>query len=217
MQLIGLTGGIGSGKSTAANRMRAMGEKVIDVDLIAHTIVNENISFIKQHCPEAVISGTLNRTILAQRLFSDESFRHKLNRQVHPQVIFKLVILIIWQYVLGSTRIILDVPLLFESGFDSCMSFSVVVYTCEKVQLERLCRRDDISVEEAKQRMSVQMPLKEKQARATFVLNNSGSIDKLNEQVDALLKMTKPTMIHFVYWLPIPVLLVALLLNWVRK
>lgn len=211
MQLIGLTGGIATGKSIVAKRMKVKGACVIDIDSIAKWIVSKQIPFIKEYCPEALNNSAIDRKVLARKLFSDKQFRAKLDRRVHPQVIAYVLALLVFKYLIGTQSVVLDIPLLFETGFDSWMSKSIVVHTERDIEIDRLCEREQIDREEAVKRIDSQMPLEEKCKRANLLIDNNGSIEKLHIEVDKLMSVIKPPYIHFLYWFPIPLILFLIL------
>jgi dephospho-CoA kinase len=211
MQIIGLTGGIATGKSTVAKRMQENGACVIDIDRIAKGIVSKQVSFLREHSPEAMNNGKVCRKVLAQKLFSDAQFRKKLDRLVHPRVVAYVLAMLVFKYLIGTQTVVLDIPLLFETGFDSWMSITIVVYTEKDIEIDRLCKREQISKEEAERRIDAQMPLQLKSKRATFVIQNNGVIDTLNAEVDKLMATIKPKLLHWVYWLPIPAIVVLVL------
>ena len=127
MQLIGLTGGIATGKSTVAKLFAERGIAVIDVDSIARPIVDSQRDYIQQYCPEAIKDGNIDRKVLALKLFESKSFRHGLNERVHPRVVLRIILSLIYYYIACKKRVVIDVPLLFESGFNTWMSVNVVV------------------------------------------------------------------------------------------
>lgn len=221
MQLIGLTGGIATGKSTVAKLFLDKGIPVIDVDRIARPIVEGQIDYIKQHCPEAVVNASIDRRVLAQKLFDSKTFRHGLNERVHPRIVLKIILLLIYHYLTFTLQVVIDVPLLFESGFDTWMSTTVVVMCSESEEVRRLVKRDSVGEEEAKRRINVQMPIAKKCQLADFVIDNNGDKSELTPQLERLLSKTKPSIIlNLVYWSPIPViilLLIALLISNINK
>lgn len=217
MRLIGLTGGIATGKSTVARLFLDKGIPVIDVDRVARPIVDGQIEYIKQHCPEAIVEGRIDRRVLAQKLFDSKSFRHGLNERVHPRIVLSIIIALIYYYLSFYSQVVIDVPLLFESGFDSWMSTTVVVMCSEDEEVKRLMKRDSIDNDEAKRRINVQMPIAKKCQLADFVIDNNGDKDELTPQLEHFLSKTKPSIIlNLLYWSPIPViilLIVLLLIN----
>lgn len=215
MQLVGLTGGIASGKSSAARRMRECGVPVLDIDCIARGIVESDTAYLRVHCPESVLpDGLVDRKLLARKLFDDDQFRRELNSRVHPRVIVHVLLRILYHYVIGTQRLVLDVPLLFESGLHPWMSFTVVVYCTLDMEIQRLCFRDGISLSDAQRRIRAQLSLDAKARMADYVLDNDASMVDLYGQVDALLARTAPSiLVHCVlYWTPVLATVVVLLI-----
>ena len=189
---VGLTGGIGSGKTTAAKRFFKLGAGVFHADEIARRALNpetECYNRVLATFGEDILNkdGTIDRKKLAQIVFSSDEKRSQLNEIIHPYVIETL-------YALADAALagrenaiaIFDVPLLFESGMDADMDASIVVFGDEETRIRRIVERDGISREQAISRMRAQMPEEEKCLRADYLLDNNGSERALQEQVDAL-------------------------------
>ena len=207
MQLIGLTGGIATGKSTVAKLFAERGIAVIDVDSIARPIVDAQRAYIQQYCPEAIVDGKIDRKALAVKLFESKSFRHGLNERVHPRVVFRIILLLVYYYITFHKRVVIDVPLLFESGFDTWMSVNLVVSCDEEEEIQRLMRRDSIDKDEAERRINVQIRLQDKCELADHVIDNNGSVEGLRPQVDKFLaKFELSIILNLVYWSPIPII-----------
>ena len=194
---IGLTGGIGSGKSTVARRFAELGATVYSADEVARRALEPG-----EPCYQRVISefgesilvadGTINRNALAKIVFSDERKRIILNEIVHPYVIDELFSRAEADLSNKSGAIALfDVPLLFESGLDERMDRTIVVTCSEEERIRRIVARDLVSPEHALSRIRAQMPEEERRQRADYVLDNNGSLDELIDQVDALFELIK--------------------------
>lgn len=186
--VVGLTGGIASGKSTVAAIFREMGIPVIDADQIAKEVVQNGraaYSKIVETFGKGILQEDLeiNRAALGQIIFHNEQERQKLNSIVHPEVRKEMLKqkeqLIAEQYQL----VVLDIPLLFESKLTYLVDQVVVVHVNELVQLERLQKRNNLSKEDALARIKSQLPLTEKAKMADFIINNNGSIAETKEQV----------------------------------
>jgi len=181
MKVVGLTGGIATGKSTVSKRLLKKGYQVIDADAITHNLqIPGSIALeeIRQVFDGTVLNsdGSLNRQQLSQMVFSDEKARKKLNDIMHPKVLLEIK----GQLALSSEPIVfLDVPLLFEVGLDQLTDVDVVVYAPIDVQLERLMTRDKIGIGAAQARIDSQMPIDEKVRKADFMINNQGSLEDL--------------------------------------
>lgn len=205
MQLIGLTGGFGTGKSTFADRIKSRYHEIaiIDTDEIAHNVLSAD--FVKLHfCTAVTVDGKVDRSILADMVFSDQEKRLLLNKEMHLKIALSVLKRLIYYYLVGYRRVVVDAPLLFETGLDRYMSWTVVVACRPSLQMERVMRRNQLSLEQARKRIDSQMPLELKCRKATFVLRNDGAVQELNRRVDALIDSTQPAFTHTVYWLPVP-------------
>lgn len=190
--LIGLTGGIASGKSTVSRMIRELGLPVIDADQVARQVVEPGQPAwqkIKEEFGEEVLlpDGRLNRTKLAEIIFHDEKKRELLNRITHPYI----------RQEMDRQReeaqkkhqvVVLDIPLLFEGGREKEVDKVLVVYVPEEIQVRRLMERDGISEEYARQKMASQLSLEEKKKRADAYIDNSGSLADTKRQLIAILK-----------------------------
>ena len=194
-RIIGLTGGIGSGKSAAARRFAELGAAVYQADDISRQALKPSA-----HCYREVVEtfgndilasdGQIDRKKLASIVFSDEQKRAKLNGIVHPYVIDQLFSRA--KNDLGNQKhaiAIFEVPLLFESGLDENMDRNIVVSSEEDMRVRRVVARDGVSREQALARIRAQMPEEEKRKRADYILENNGSLDDLVRQVDALYRL----------------------------
>jgi len=190
MKVIGLTGGIATGKSTVAKMLERRGYEVIDADAVVHElqttgspllnqIVNAFGSTILQN------DGSLNRGKLGKIVFDSAADRSKLNEIVHPAIRREFE-----RKIASSQRevLFLDVPLLFEAGFDDMTEVNLVITAEEEVQLLRLLQRDGFSKAEAQARIHSQMPMNEKIERADFVIDNNGEMNVLEKKVDKFLE-----------------------------
>jgi len=192
-KVIGLTGGIASGKSTVARMFMAQGVPVIETDRIAHDLSDEKdvqAAIIAAFGPESVVHGALNRQYLASIIFSDAAKREQLNQIVHPAV-KRVVIDRLRDYEEGI--VVVDVPLMYETDFQTLMDAIIVVYAPEELQVQRLMARNDLSEAEALLRIKAQMPLAEKMKKADYVLDNTqteetlyASFKKLYETLTAM-------------------------------
>ena len=185
--LIGLTGGIACGKSTVANMLVDRGAALIDADLLAREVVEPGqpaLEQIRQTFGEDMLlpDGTLDRKRLGSIVFADEGRRRQLEQIIHPQV--RRLMLERIQAAGSASLIVVDVPLLYESGMESMFEAVMVVYVPEWMQLERLMQRDQLSEEEAWRRIRAQMPIEEKRQRADIVIDNSGTIEETERQLD---------------------------------
>ena len=183
MRIIGLTGGIACGKSTVSKMLKDCGACIVDADAIAHELSQPNQpifhAYVELFGPEIVTpEGTLDRAEIARRVFSDTVLRDKMNARVHPIIRAAAEDRLDAAHMDGTAVVVLDVPLLFEAGWDAL--------TPEE-QLARLLARDHTMDEaEARARIAAQMPLAEKCMRADVVIDNSGTREETKERVEKL-------------------------------
>lgn len=187
MYLIGLTGGMGSGKSTVADCLRSNGTPVIDADVIAHKIMNEESTLDKIHeiFGKNVFDkdGSLNKVKFSSVLFTNTVKRKKLNEFVHPKVWDEMMNETEKYVTKGSKVIFLDVPLLIESGWHTRVNETWLVKADYNERIERLRLRTNLSTEEIKKRIEIQMPESEKEEYADKIINNGGTIEETGKQV----------------------------------
>lgn len=190
MILVGLTGGIASGKSTVAAMFRKLGWHLIDADGIARQVVKPRtlgLNLLCQQFGDKILAtgGELNRSALAKLIFADKTARARLNDLLHPLILDRIKEEIEKYRRETSSReaVMLDAPLLMETGLDAAMDYNIVVYLDEETQLERLIQRDNLSTEAANQRIKSQMNLIDKLKRAAFIINNKGSLEDTDLQV----------------------------------
>ena len=188
MQVIGLTGGIATGKSTVSAILKEAGAVIIDADRIARQVVKKGLPAhreIVENFGNNVLlsSGEINRSVLGDIIFNDPRKKQLLNNIVHPYVrkeqnrqlkhIGKKD---------PNAIVILDIPLLIETQTYRDLSEVIVVYAPEHIQIKRLMQRDGISKADALARVRSQMPIEEKKDRATIVIDNSGTRENTRTQ-----------------------------------
>lgn len=179
--ILGLTGGIASGKSTVTQMFLERQIPVIDTDAIAHNLLEKGTPVFQQiveHFTADILltDQTINRKKLAKIVFANKGKRELLNDLVHPEVYRIVDAEIAYFEQQHQPLVVVDVPLLFETGFQQRCDKTVVVYTTEEKQLERLMDRDQIDEEYAMMKITAQMPLEKKCEQADFVIDNSQSI-----------------------------------------
>ena len=194
MLVVGLTGGISSGKSTISSWFLQKGIVVLDADQIVKNLQRPNSPLVLKLAEEFGASivnenGELVRDVLGQIVFYDHEAKERLNAMIHPLVQAKLEEEIERLKKVGEGLVVLDIPLLFESRFEALVDRTVVVYVSPDVQLQRLMKRDQIDREYALAKMNSQMSLDEKRARADYVLINNGTMGQLREQFDHLFEV----------------------------
>lgn len=191
-RIIGLTGGISTGKSTVSHYLATTYQlPILDADIYARVAVAIGSPVLKaiaqRYGSDILLSdGSLNRQKLGEIIFNNLDERHWLEQQIHPDVRKRLVTAI---DQLSTQTVVLVVPLLFEAGMTDLVTEIWVVYCSPQQQLERLMQRDQLTLEQAQARINSQMPIQEKCDRADVILDNSSSLEVLLKQVDAALKI----------------------------
>ncbi|MEW4287679.1 dephospho-CoA kinase [Rossellomorea marisflavi] len=190
--IIGLTGGIASGKSTVSAFLQDKGYTIIDADLAARMVVE-----VGQPAYLAIVeafgkgilqeNGQIDRAGLGAIIFNDQSKRNLLNGIVHPAVRSMMLSHKDEAIENGKQTVIMDIPLLFESDLTWMVDRTIVVTVEEDVQLSRLMKRNELTEEEAASRISSQLPLREKAEKADAVIDNNGSVEDTLKQVEELL------------------------------
>jgi dephospho-CoA kinase len=194
MVKVGVTGGIASGKSTVCEAFARLGAEVLDVDKIAREVVQPGQpgweKLRQTFGPEFFNpDGFLNRARLRELIFADPERRRQLNEIVHPEVMREVRRRSEEMAATATGSIlVVDVPLLLEVGAAGDFDQVVVVYAAEEVQVRRLMQRDGLSPDEARQALAAQMPLREKVVQADVVIDNSGSLDRTQREVEAVWK-----------------------------
>lgn len=195
-KIIGITGGIATGKSTVTNFLMEKGYKVIDADKIAREVVekgevayDEIVNYFGNNILKK--DGSIDRKKLGEIIFNDKDKRIKLNSIVHPQVIKKIKE-ITNLYSKDNNVLFVDIPLLIEKVEyfkDNNLVFNEIwlVYLKEEEQIKRLIKRDKISLNESKKRINAQMPIKLKKKYADKIIDNNKDKDYLYDQVIELL------------------------------
>ena len=191
--VVGITGGIGTGKTTATNFLAEQGALVIDADVESRDLTSDSgeaLPQIREQFGDAVFNedGTLNRRALGEIIFASDEERRRLEGILHPMIQHRMIQKIRQAEQNGIPFLFLSVPLLFETGMDAlcdetwCLSLSV------NEQLERVMERDELSRAEAEARISSQMPMEEKMRRANVVIRTNRSIEMTRAELNALLR-----------------------------
>ena len=186
--VVGVTGGIGSGKSAVTERFQRLGITVVDADLAARIVVEPGgsaLAAIAEHFGADILQadGTLNRAALRQRVFANQAERLWLERLTHPLIGQELRRQLAAS---GSAYTILSSPLLLEGQQKELVDCVVVVDVPEELQLQRATARDANSEEQIRRIMAAQLPRAQRRERADIVIDNSGSLAELDEQVQEL-------------------------------
>ncbi len=190
MQRIGLTGGIGTGKSTVSEFLRELGAWIIDADLGAREVVkapSPGLRRIRQVFGDAVLTdrGELNRGALAAVVFADPQRLRQLNAIVHPLVHMWMARQERAASKAGQDLVIFDVPLLIEGGLHRTMDVVILVYAPQQVQVERLLLKG-YERPHAMARIEAQMPIDSKRQYADYIIDNSGDVESTRQQVSAV-------------------------------
>jgi dephospho-CoA kinase len=189
MRVIGLTGGIATGKSTVAHLLAARGAALIDADLLAREVVEPGTPALAEIAADfgpgvLQADGSLDRTALGAIVFADEARRQRLNAITHPRVAELMGRRVAAALASPARLVVVDVPLLFEGERRGMFEGVMLVWAPAEVQLARLFARDGWTEVEARQRIAAQMPIDEKRALATWVIDNSGSLARTEAQVE---------------------------------
>ena len=187
MRVVGLTGGIASGKSTVSAMFRALGAHVIDADQVARDVVEPGtpgLAEVARRFPGVVdASGRLDRAALGRRVFADPAERRALEAILHPRIREEVACRTAELAAAGVPVVLYDAALLIENGLHRGMHGVIVVWVPEDVQRARLAARDGLDRAAIDVRLAAQMPLADKRAHATWVVDNGGSLDETRAQV----------------------------------
>ena len=191
MKIIGLTGGIASGKSTVSRLLAEHGYAVIDADRIAWQLAEPDNSLWQAYYErygEKVLNDdrTLNRQAVASVVFQNPAEKLWMDSAAHPMIKAEIQRNLARLIAAGRDVVFLDVPLLYEAGWEYMADTVWVVYADEANQLRRLCQRNGFSEAEAQRRIGAQLPMSEKKRRADVVIDNNGSLEDLSRQVHKL-------------------------------
>jgi dephospho-CoA kinase len=192
VRVVGLTGGIASGKSSFAEALRACGVPVVDADALARAAVAPGspalADIAREFGPDVLApDGSLDRKRMASLVFSDPTARRRLEAITHPAVRAAMARETARLGAAGHDLAFYDVPLLFEVGLDRVLDSVVVVWSPRDVQRARVKARDGLRPDEADARLAAQLPIDEKAARADFVVENTGAPADLGPKAERLL------------------------------
>ena len=191
-KIIGITGGIASGKSTVTNFLRKQGFQVVDADAVVHQLQKPGgrlFQALVQHFGQEIIleNGELNRPLLASLIFSNPEER-EWSKQIQGEIIREELATLRDQLAQTEEIFFMDIPLLFEQDYSAWFDETWLVYVEPDVQMERLMKRDQLSKDLAISRLSAQWSLEEKKGLASQVIDNNGNQDLLLTQVSILLE-----------------------------
>ena len=191
-KIIGITGGIASGKSTVTEFLRQKGFQVVDADAVVHQLQKPSgrlFQILVEHFGEKVLleNGELNRPLLASLIFSNPE-EQEWSKRTQGEIIREELAALRNQFAQTEALFFMDIPLLFEQNYASWFDETWLVYVNRDVQLERLMKRDQISKEAAESRLNSQWPLERKISLASHSLDNNGNQEQLIAQVVQLLE-----------------------------
>jgi len=190
VKLIGLTGGVGSGKSTVAEMLRELGAEVIDADEATHAVYEPGSpgfdAVVREFGEDYVDRGRIDRAQLGKLVFNDPDARLRLNAIVHPLVRDWMARRTAEAADRGAAIVVQDVPLLYENGLEPLFSSVILVYVPEDLQVERLVSGRGFTPERARAVIAAQMPIDEKRRRAHHVIDNSGTVEQTRAQVEEM-------------------------------
>lgn len=198
MKLVGLTGGIASGKSTVAQIFRRLGAAVIDADLLAREVVQPGqdawYAIVGEFGPEVVQPDrSLDRQRLRQIIFNDSTARKKLESIIHPRVRALAETRFREHSQAGAEVVIYEVPLLFEGGLHEWLRPVVLVACSADLQKRRLIERDGLAPEQAQKHIDAQMSLEEKRRLADYVIENNAGLEELEKEVRTVWRRLRAT------------------------
>ncbi|HLQ74370.1 MAG TPA: dephospho-CoA kinase [Bacillota bacterium] len=193
IRTIGLTGGIASGKTTISELFRTLNVRVIDADVIARDVVKRGrkpYEKIVQSFGNNILldNGEIDRQKLGKIIFAQKEKRELLNQIVHPAVRKQMLEERDRYLKEGHQLVVLDIPLLFEGDLTHLVDKTIVVYVRRDVQFERLVTRNQLSTDDAEQRIASQMPLEEKVKLADATIDNNGTVEESCEQLKTILR-----------------------------
>ena len=182
--IVGLTGGIASGKSEAAKYLESLGAHCVDADAISHFLTGRDgplLTDIRREFGDGVFNedGTLDRQALADIVFSDDDKRRTLDAITHPSIQKAMLDEVEDAEKAGEKIIFLNVPLLFETGMDALCDETWLISTQKDLQMTRLMQRDGFDEKQAQSRVRSQMSVEDKEQRASVVIDNNRSIEKM--------------------------------------
>jgi dephospho-CoA kinase len=191
--IVGLTGGIATGKSESAKYLQELGVYCIDADLISTELTKKGLpafnDLVKKFGENILLSdGSLNRKKLGDIIFSNKQAKVEVEKILHAYIISRINEIVLAEKYKHSL-IIINAPLLFEVGLDRICDKIVMVWTSYKIEANRLAVRDTLNLIEVKRRIQSQMPIEKKMELADFVIDNSGTKQKLKNNIISLYKL----------------------------
>ncbi|GAA76169.1 dephospho-CoA kinase [Pseudoalteromonas sp. BSi20480] len=188
--VLGLTGGIGCGKTAVSNMLEQLGITIVDADIIARQVVkpkSNGLNAIVSKFGQSILlrDGTLNRSALRERIFTNSADKEWLNNLLHPLIRNKIYNDLT---AAKSPYVVLVAPLLFENALDKLCNRTLLIDIPQNVQIERTASRDNVSVEQVKAIIAAQMSREDKQKKADDILNNDRALNDVNHDLLTLHK-----------------------------
>lgn len=179
--ILGLTGGIASGKTTVANMLKDLGIEVINADELVKEIYStqEAIGFIQKVAPECVINHDINFPSLRQQVFDDESLQEKIETFIYARLPKKFL-----ERAANSPWVVYDVPLLFEKELNEMVDSILLIATKREIQKQRLIERDNSTEQLADKILDLQWPLEDKKKMSDYIIENNSNLESLKESLD---------------------------------
>ena len=189
MLVIGLTGGIGMGKSAAAVRFASHGIPVFNADLCVHQLYEgEAVAAIEAAFPGVARGGKIDRKLLSEKIAGSPQRLRQLEAIVHPMVVAAEIDFLIEQEDKGEKLAVLEIPLLFETGAEKRIDVTVVLSAPAELQRERLLARPGMSVDKLEHLLARQLPDAERRARADYVVDSGESLEDMHRALDKLIE-----------------------------
>ncbi|TLE17219.1 dephospho-CoA kinase [Helicobacter apodemus] len=188
---IALTGGIGSGKSTAASLLKLYGYAIIDADTIAHKALEQSTEEVIEIFSDIILTeGKIDRKKLANIVFKNKALRNKLENLLHPRI---------KEYILEQSHLLdgknipyfIDIPLFFETKHYD-IEETLLIFVEQSTQIERIKKRNALSDEAILERINAQIPLHQKKKLAKYVINNNGDLKNLQKEIEKYLQNYLP-------------------------
>jgi len=188
---IALTGGIGSGKSTAASLLKLYGYAIIDADTIAHKVLEQSTEEVIEIFSDIILTeGKIDRKKLANIVFKNKALRNKLENLLHPRI---------KEYILEQSHLLdgknipyfIDIPLFFETKHYD-IEETLLIFVEQSTQIERIKKRNALSDEAILERINAQIPLHQKKKLAKYVINNNGDLKNLQKEIEKYLQNYLP-------------------------
>lgn len=212
MLVIGLTGGIATGKSTVSKELSLQGIPIVDADVIAREVVEPGkkaythvVEAFGTQVPDLLDdSGKLNRPALGKAVFGNSDRLKVLNKIIHGAVKREIARQLFWSYISGTNMVVLDVPLLFEAGLHHICGATISVSTSNSTQLKRLLARNpELSEEDANKRILSQLSMEVRNSKADKVIDNNGTLEELKNNTRAVVEELRPSRFWTVLdWFP---------------